>query len=181
MQISRQKYRQAHIAQQTINKAVAVLSELTLDTMNGDTELRAEIDGFIATLGFIREQHQEVIDAAELLKKSVDSNLINRCMERIRKLNRHLQNNAVEIQQMQYRYERRLQESLELRVLFEQHKPLDTAPGKEDEIRVKQERTLLELELNRINAFLATSPFFDTSLLIGTHLEQFIHPEAAAA
>jgi hypothetical protein len=179
MKITKEYYANAHKSLNLIEAALTALAPLTLDVLGSDAELRQELDTFCAALEGARLDHQVVIEAGETAKNSVDPVLINRCLERIGKLQGQIKWKNGELQRMNKAYENRLKDALTARVPVEKFRPLDVAPTPEDESRIARERALMELEIDRIHAFLGTIPFCDFSLLMGTQLEQFIPGEAA--
>jgi hypothetical protein len=178
MKITKAHYANSLKSQKLIHAAMTALSHLNLEVLAGNTKLRAELDRFAAGLQDAKHQHQEVIDAAEAAKNSVDPNLITRCLDRLGKLQGQMTWAEGTVERKKNAYERRLQDALTARIPIEQFRPLDTAPTQSDEIKVARERALLQLEYDRIQAFLGTVPLCDFTLLVGTQLERFIPGEA---
>jgi hypothetical protein len=174
MRITKETHRTAIRSEQIIDKAMTALNALSLDVLAGDVELRTELDSFFAGLEVARMKHQEVIDAAKAARDTVDPLLINRCLDRLGKLQNELERKNTELHRMSVAYDKRLRDAMTAREPVELFRPLDRAPTPEDEIRIARERVLINLEIERIQTFLGTSPFFDFSLLDGTALESFV-------
>jgi hypothetical protein len=171
MKITKTQYANAHKSLNLIDAALVALAPLTLDVLSGDAELRQELDAFCAGLEGAKQDHREIIAVGDAAKNSVDPMLINHCLTRIGKLQGLLKWKNEELARMKNAYEARLRDAVKARVPVEQFRPLDKAPTSEDEARIARERVLIELEIERIHAFLGTIPFCDFSLLIGTALE----------
>ncbi|MBL1262452.1 hypothetical protein [Candidatus Methylomicrobium oryzae] len=177
MKITKTHYANAHKSLNLIDAALVALAPLTLDVLNGDEVLRRQLDELCAGLEGAKLDHREIIQAGEAAKNSVDPMLIGRCIERIGKLQGQIKWKNGELARMNNAYENRLKEALTARVPVEKFRPLDVPPTPEDEVRIARERVLMELEIERIHAFLGTVPLCDFSLLVGTQLEQFIPGE----
>jgi hypothetical protein len=171
MKITKTQYANAHKSLNLIDAALVALAPLTLDVLSGDEVLRCQLDELCGDLEEAKHDHREIIEAGEALKVSLDPVLINHCMDRIGKLQGLLKWKNEELARMKNAYETRLRDAVKARVPVEQFRPLDKAPTSEDEARIARERVLIELEIERIHAFLGTIPFCDFSLLIGTALE----------
>lgn len=174
MKITKETHRTAIKSEQLLDKAMTALNALSLDVLAGDVELRTELDSFFAGLEVARLKHQEVIDAAKAARDTVDPLLISRCLDRLGKLQNELEQKNTELHRMNVAYDKRLRDAMTAREPIELFRPLDRAPTPEDEIRIARERVLINLEIERIQTFLGTSPFFDFSLLDGTALESFV-------
>lgn len=179
MKITKSQYANAHKSLALIDAALVALAPLTLDALSGDEVLRRQLDELCASLEGAKYDHREIIAAGEAAKNSVDPMLIGRCIERIGKLQGQLKWKNEELARMKNAYEARLRDALTARVPVEQFRPLDVPPTPADEARIARERVLIELEIERIQAFLGTTPLCDFSLLVGTQLEQFIPGESA--
>jgi hypothetical protein len=179
MKLTKEKFGNAHKSLRLIDAALIALAPLNLDVLGGDAALRTELDAFCAGLEGAKLEHQAIIDAGEAIKDSLDSQLIAQCMHQINKLQGQLKWKNSELQRKNDAYEARLRDAVVARVPVEKFRSLDRAPTPEDEVRIARERALIELEIERIHAFLGTVPFLDFSLLIGTALEQFIPGESA--
>jgi hypothetical protein len=177
MKITKTQYANAHKSLNLIDAALVALAPLTLDVLSGDEVLRRQLDELCAGLEGAKLDHRDIIQAGEAAKNSVDPVLINHCMARIGKLQGLLKWKNDELARMNNAYENRLRDAITARVPVEQFRPLDKAPTPEDEIRIARERALIELEIERVNAFLGTVPLCDFSLLVGTQLEQFVPGE----
>jgi hypothetical protein len=179
MKITQERYVNAYESLNLIEAALVALSPLNLDVLSGNEVLRHHVFDLCSDLEAAKQAHREILEAGEALKDSLDPRLINRCLERIDQLQDHLEHKNGELERMKNAYENRLRDALTARVPVEQFRPLDVPPTLDDEARIARERVLIELEIERINAFLGTVPFCDFSLLAGTALEPFI-PGASA-
>jgi hypothetical protein len=177
MKITQTHYANAHKSLNLIEAALVALSPLTLDVLSGDEALRHQVIDLCSDLEAAKHGHREILEAGVAIKDSLDPMLIGRCIERIGKLQGHLKHKNGELERMKSAYENRLRDAITARVPVEQFRPLDKAPTPEDEARIARERALMELEIERIHAFLGTVPLCDFTLLVGTQLEQFIPGE----
>lgn len=179
MKITKTHFVNAHKSLNLIEAALVGLSPLTLDVLSGDEGLRHQVIDLCSDLEAAKHAHREILEASVAIKDSLDPRLIGSCIERIGKLQGHLKWKNEELARMKNAYENRLRDALTARVPVEQFRPLDVPPTPADEARIARERVLIELEIERIQAFLGTTPFCDFSLLVGTQLEQFIPGESA--
>jgi hypothetical protein len=174
MKITKTQYVNAHKSLNLIEAALVALSPLTLDVLSGDEGLRRQVIDLCSDLEAAKHAHRQILEAGEALKDSLDPRLIGRCLERIRQLQDHLKHKNGELVRMKNAYLARLRDALAARVPVEQFRPLDVPPSPADEARIARERALMELEIERIHAFLGTVPLCDFTLLVGTQLEQLI-------
>lgn len=179
MKLTKELYSNAIKSEKILDDALTALGPITLETLGGDTELRSQLDDLCAALEGTRLNHQVVIESGEAAKNSVDPVLINRCLERIDELQGRLKLKNGELERMNNAYDVRLRDAVAAGVPIDQFRPIDAAPGPENEVRIARELALLNLEIERIHAFLATVPFFDYRLLAGTALEKYIPGETA--